>query len=463
MGMARREKSSSAQNSVSVCPFSGATLEPELSSVFSKETEVSCVQIFRIAFHWVVARGNFSEAIRRTLSALGRRSFSVKFGKYRALFTTEQNRIQQVLVREPAQYPKTQWEQRVLKPVMDGGLIILEDDHWQHDRRVLAGCFGKEFLAKLPNSVHEACHSRIANWRRGIIDVSHEMRCIVNDVIRRYFLGEALSDTDEFARLYERAEGELEARVFDPFRIRERYLAWKDPNWKLNAVVERISHAIAQSVHHEQSIQSLHAKPLQHLLGKLEHPQRVVEEVRTLAAASLTTGHLLSWLSYLLALNPDSQSRLRDEIACGPENPTLAQFEEMKYLGAVIHEGLRLYPPAPFLLRTARGSNETDLVFIPIWAMHRDPEFWFEPTRFVPERWFDQKNIDHEMFIPFGLGARVCIGKRFAMIEARIVLYNIVRNFWLEPLLGYQASPKMDILTRPRKNMKVLTIPAKCA
>jgi cytochrome P450 len=132
----------------------------------------------------------------------------------------------------------------------------------------------------------------------------------------------------------------------------------------------------------------------------------------------------------------------------------------MKFLTAVINEGLRLYPPAPFLLRTAKGSQETDLLFIPIWAMHRDPEFWARPSEFVPERWLDQEDAKHEIFIPFGLGARVCIGQRFAMIEARVILYEIIRQFWLEPLPGFRTQAKMDILTRPRKNMRVMIMPA---
>jgi hypothetical protein len=231
MRMAKRETSGAPRSSVSTCPFSGASAESyadtATDSIFSPEIRVSSLQILRIIYYWILARGNFSEAIRRTLGALRRRSFSIKIGKYRGLFTTELPLIERVLVRNPGQYPKTQWEQRVLKPVMDGGLIILEDDHWRQDRRVLAGCFGKEYLSMLPSLVREACHARLFHWRKGALDMSHEMRCLVNDVIRRYFLGQALTDSDEFAQLYERAENELEIRVFDPFRVRERYRAWR--------------------------------------------------------------------------------------------------------------------------------------------------------------------------------------------------------------------------------------------
>lgn len=134
-----------------------------------------------------------------------------------------------------------------------------------------------------------------------------------------------------------------------------------------------------------------------------------------------TSSTLMTFALYELAINPNIQERLRDEI----KSTTIDSYDSlvgMKYLDMVINETLRKYPPIP---NTARRSTKdyvipgTKLTIekgtsieIAIYSLHHDPEHFPEPQKFDPER-FTTKNVEARnpfTFIPFGAGPRnVCI------------------------------------------------------
>lgn len=116
------------------------------------------------------------------------------------------------------------------------------------------------------------------------------------------------------------------------------------------------------------------------------------------AAGYETTANLLTYTAYLLAMNPDIQEKLIDEIKTSlSEHPDMSSYDiahDIQYLDMVIQEALRIYPPAPFTLRYCsetttigevkipRGAN----VVVPIWHIHHDPQYWPEPDKFDPNR-----------------------------------------------------------------------------
>lgn len=145
-----------------------------------------------------------------------------------------------------------------------------------------------------------------------------------------------------------------------------------------------------------------------------------------------TSSTTLSFLSYLLAVNQDVQSKLREEIDDVLERSEgKINYEEllkMKYLDQVVSETLRLYPPGYILTRictkdyqlVAKKSNENDLlvskgtiVVIPVVGVHMDPEYFPNPRKFNPDRFSDENKADivPGTYMPFGSGPRNCIGK----------------------------------------------------
>jgi cytochrome P450 len=90
-------------------------------------------------------------------------------------------------------------------------------------------------------------------------------------------------------------------------------------------------------------------------------------------------------------------------------------------------------------------------VFISAWVMHRDPRFFTDPDAFQPERWMDglADRVSPFVYLPFGGGPRRCIGHRFAMLEAVLLLATIARRVRLRPTRATAPTPFPTVTLRP--------------
>lgn len=163
-----------------------------------------------------------------------------------------------------------------------------------------------------------------------------------------------------------------------------------------------------------------------------------------------TTSQTMSFALYELAKHPEIQTRLREEIRRvlenGNGNISNDSINEMEYLSMVLNETLRLYPVLPYVDRVATlESGEYSLepfgdfkikqgtpVFIPVYAIHKDPKYFPEPDKFDPERFSPKNrgNIQSGTYLPFGSGPRTCIGERFALVSGKIGLFYFLKNHY---------------------------------
>lgn len=159
-----------------------------------------------------------------------------------------------------------------------------------------------------------------------------------------------------------------------------------------------------------------------------------------------TTATTISYAMYELAMNDDVQEEVFKEVSSVLRKhggtPTFDACQEMELLERVISETLRKYPPAVSVDRkasheyTVPGSNLTlpagSNILVPIYALHHDPQYFPDPEKFLPERFDESKTaIRKGTYLPFGGGPRICIGARFARLEAKVGLAMIVNNFQL--------------------------------
>ena len=134
----------------------------------------------------------------------------------------------------------------------------------------------------------------------------------------------------------------------------------------------------------------------------------------------------------------------------------------------VIQEALRLYPPAAFISREALEEFEMGNIIVPkgvcIWTLiptlHRDPEIWGpDANEFKPQRFANGVSSACKVpqaYIPFGLGARLCIDKNFAMVQLKLLLCIIISkfNFTLSP--NYKHSPAYRMIVEPKHGVHIL-------
>ncbi|XP_035498508.2 thromboxane-A synthase [Scophthalmus maximus] len=154
-----------------------------------------------------------------------------------------------------------------------------------------------------------------------------------------------------------------------------------------------------------------------------------------LLAGYETSSNTLAFTCYLLAIHPECQRKVQDEVDeffTRYEFPDYTNVQELKYLDMVICEALRLYPPG---FRFARDIDHDCVVNgqvlpkgatleIPAGFLHYDPEHWPEPERFIPERFTPEAKAGRHPFVylPFGAGPRNCVGMRLAQLEIKMAL-----------------------------------------
>jgi cytochrome P450 len=146
---------------------------------------------------------------------------------------------------------------------------------------------------------------------------------------------------------------------------------------------------------------------------------------------------------WLLGRHPDVQDAVAEE-ASGVPDPTYADLPRLDLTGRVLQEAMRLYPPAAAMIRRALEEGSACGYRIPAgadvivstWAIHRDPALWPDPTRFDSDRFLPERSAERDRwsYLPFGAGARRCIGEHFAFAEAALGLSGLVRRFRFAPL-----------------------------
>lgn len=195
----------------------------------------------------------------------------------------------------------------------------------------------------------------------------------------------------------------------------------------------------------------------------------------------------------MIATNPRVQKKLFDEIRSvfgdDPTAPvTYKQLKELNYMTVVIKEALRLYPPVTGIGRTidkdihlgqACNNDREDspmflffqLVFlfaddkriipkgtivdISLVLMFRDEKYFPQPNDFIPERFYEMKNINTFAYVPFSAGNRNCIGQKFAMLEIKTTVSTLLRHFELVDA-NEEVETVYEMLMRPKNGIKVL-------
>ncbi|KAG4079702.1 hypothetical protein HA402_009088 [Bradysia odoriphaga] len=180
-------------------------------------------------------------------------------------------------------------------------------------------------------------------------------------------------------------------------------------------------------------------------VGKLSLNEIAAQAFVFFIAGFETASTTLSFILYELSINKHLQERARQEIhtVLAKHNGqfTYEAMMSMNYLGQCIHESLRKYPPGN-LIRTNVNKEypipNTDivmpkesLVIVPVYAIHHDTDYYTNPDEYNPDRFEPEevKKRHPQTFMPFGDGPRNCAGVRFGMMQIRIGLVTLLKNF----------------------------------
>lgn len=393
---------------------------------------------------------------RDTLSAWPERAFVLPiyarriFGITGVLINAPEG-TRHVLATNAGNYVRAVAFNRVFRPVVGAGLLLAEGEAWKTQRRLLAPVFTPASVGRILPHFQAAADDMsetligcthvnlVAIFQSAAIDAALRALFTLPDRIRRqrlvtmvpgYLTGPgAVSLLDGFARS-ERSWPWLQRR-------RTAYLReWFE---EIDAIIaERRRRGPAQP---PVDLLDLLLAARDPETGDALDDDAIRDQCSTMLAAGFeTTARLLFWACLLLSLDPAEQERLRAQIAAAPLDrpPSMDDLRRWPALRAMLLETLRLYPPAPVMVRQAVAEDTVlgidikpgTLVYIAPWLIHRHRAYWEHPNAFIPAR-FDGNPMpwNSGTFMPFGGGPRICIGAAFAMAEAEIMLATLLTRY----------------------------------
>jgi cytochrome P450 len=318
----------------------------------------------------------------------------------------------------------------------------------------------------------------LENWQPGDLRDVHadSMALTLRIAAKALFDAEVDKDVAEIGRAFNTIVEEISVRLRRPFRIPDTVPT--PGNIRYVRGVHRINRLVTRIIRERREQGGDRGDLLSMLMlardedGQPMSERQLQDEVVTLLVAGHeTTAVALSWTWYLLAHNPDVDARLAAELrdVLGGRPPAVSDLPQLRFTEQVVTESLRLYPPAWGFGRQAIAECEiggyaipagTTIIISP-WVLHRDPRYFEHPDEFRPERWNGDfaRQLPRFAYIPFGGGPRICIGNRFAMMEAVLILATVAQRYQLQLQDSRPVVPLPSITLRPQGGVPLKLAP----
>jgi cytochrome P450 len=385
------------------------------------------------------------EVIRAAGGSITRLTFGPKWLVPPLVSVMSPNAIRDVLARNDVFSERCIVHQEVQRLGGDS-LFVLPTEQWRPRKRALQPVFTKINVRTFGAHMARAAQAFVDTRRDGAdVDLDIACRALTMQSLGRSVLGMDLNErAEEIATHMHVASSYTADRALRPVRA---------PHWLPTPFRRRARVAVAALREITSDMLDVcranpdHDAPLVHALLGAADPETGLplsdddicnDLLIFMLAGHDTTATALTYALWVLGHHQDVQDRVAAEAAAlGDRELTADDVTRLGYTGQVLREALRLCPPAAGIGRLATGDIEVDghrvergtLVAVGIYALHRDPELWPNPTVFDPDR-FDEaqsKARDRWHYLPFAGGARSCIGEHFAMLETTLALATIVR------------------------------------
>ncbi|WP_206425180.1 cytochrome P450 [Halosimplex salinum] len=377
---------------------------------------------------------------------------------------THPDHLDRVLVSDVEAFGKTEDYQRAF----GNGLLSVEGQKWRQQRDMLQPLFYRDHIRGYTEQMVACTERRLETWSEGeTLDMEPEMKNLTLEVLFSTLFGRSLVPGED-QELRDAADGLNE--WFTPS-------SWILPPWiptparrRFNQSTKRLRQEVRRlleegsdrtrisgdeasgSKNQSNSKQAAYSNTpdlltqLQKARNRADETDLTIEEIEDQLITMVFAGHettaaALAFTWYALATNPDLQEQLHTELdtVLDGDSPTYDDLQDLEFTERIISEALRLYPPVHTIPRRTLTDVEVGGYRIPedheihlsIIHVHRDGRFYDEPMVFRPERWTDEfeEELHDFAYAPFGGGRRTCIGREFALLEAKVVLATVGQKF----------------------------------
>lgn len=397
-----------------------------------------------------------------------------RVGPQNIVLLNDPDMIRDVLVTHHRYFTKGRALQRA-KAVLGEGLLTSEGDYHLQQRRLAAPAFHRQRINAYADVMVEYSERVRSRWQDGAtLDVANEMMRLTLAIVGKTLfdadvereaddVGAALTTLMQMFRTITLPGAELLEKL--PLPSTRRFYAAKA---QLDATIYRLIEQRRRSGEDTGDLLSMLLRTRDEDTGARMSDTQLRDEALTIfLAGHETTANALTWTWYLLSQNPAVARKLHAEIdaVLGGALPTLHDLQRLPYAERVLHESMRLYPPAwvigravktPYTLGQYRLPKGT-LILMSQYVMHRNPAYFADPDRFDPDRWTPEFRaaLPKFAYFPFGGGPRVCIGENFAWMEGILALVTIAQRWRLELEPGHPVAPQPLITLRPKYGMRM--------
>lgn len=439
----------------------------------------------------------FRAMSRNPLEVWGEHHFHLNVAPFRflgrsSLIINDPDAIQHCFIGNVSNYRMNPMRQAVLRPFLRDGLLTAEGEIWKTARKAVSPVFTPRkvnaFAPQILKVCEDARDSYLAVDGRVISATDAMVNLTLDVLIETLFSGDEALDKARFTKgICDLIEISGIPHLFDLLHM---------PGW-----VPRIGHGASDRVIRDlrEQVGELAAlrrsqpgpeqagRPadfLDLLLSAGLDDTAVVDNLLTfLAAGHETTARTLTWTLYLLSQSPEVLEQVEQELDTAELDRGAPEvwMDALPWTMAVIKESLRLYPSAPVLARSSINEDVVGGVPIPAntdvlvstWLLHRHRDLWPEADEFRPQRFLGEagERINRFAYLPFGIGPRVCIGARFAMMEMAIVLAVLLRDLRFRfaghqhplPVMRITLQPDIDVPVQVNRRLGDTETPAPVA
>ncbi len=398
------------------------------------------------------------------------------FGGFPIFLLNHPKAIEAVLVKHNREFIKGRGLGRT-RDLLGNGLLTSEGEFWRRQRRLAQPAFHSTRITAYADIMLRRTDRMLAGWRDGAtLDIHQAMMDLTMGIAAQALFS---ADVTGQASRVSRAMGVL---LKDFSQRNQRFFVpeWLPTlaKWRRERAIGVLDEVVFRIIGERRKAREAGLSGPGDLLDMLLEARdetgtgmtdrQLRDEVMTLfLAGHETTANALAWTWLLLALHPQVEAKLVEQIerCLGNRPPTAADLPGLPYASHILTEAMRLYPPAWIIGRQAVEDVDLGGVVLPAgagvimsqWVMHRDPRYYDNPEQFKPERWADglMQRIPHFAYFPFGGGPRMCIGRPFALMEARLVLVRVAQCFHLDLLPNQSIRPFPSVTLRPGNGIQV--------
>lgn len=387
--------------------------------------------------------------------------------------------VRHILVDAVDSYPKSDLMVGALTPLVGDGIFISGGDKWRRQRTMIDPAFAHMRIKTAFQKMRDATadferHLDAAEGR--LLTLDEEMSHLTADIVFRTIFSEPIRSESSRAVFRAFAEYQNEVPQIEP-KVLLKVKAWEAIKQPVRVtetcalIREQLGQLLDKRLTSGDDFADIAADVMtarDPTTGAAFTREELIDQIAVFfLAGHETSASALTWAFFILSQRPEVMARVREEVATvvGEGEITFEHTRALAFTRNVFRETLRLYPPVSFITRIAAEDAEIkgtpipkgSLIVISPWLIHRHRRFWpepdiFDPDRFSPER---ERKQTPGVYLPFGLGPRVCNGASFATAESVLILASLARRYDIDTTNAKRIMPVGKLTTRPAEPVTV--------